>query len=115
MEHRWSMRRRLGGRARLNCPNGAAAHALIHDLSLGGIGLVTGCTLASGICLRVSFTLDDDPDRTGHSIPAVVVHGHEAHAGLVFVDAAPQTMRALRAVLEHREQPQAAAPPRRIA
>ena len=39
MEHRWSIRKRLSGRARLSCPNGAAAQAIIHDLSLGGIGL----------------------------------------------------------------------------
>ena len=101
MEHRWSMRRRLSGRARLSCPNGAAAQALIHDLSLGGIGLVTRCTLAPGICLRVAFALDDDLERTLHSLPAVVVHGHGEHAGLVFLDAAPQTLRLLRATLYH--------------
>ena len=105
MEHRWSMRKRLSGRARLSCPNGAAAQAVIHDLSLGGIGLVTHCALTPGICLRVSFALDDDLDHTAHSLPAVVVHGDSEYAGLVFLDAAPQTMQALRLVLLHPDDP----------
>lgn len=109
MEHRWSMRRQLSGRARLSCPNGAAAQAVIHDLSLGGIGLVTHCTLTPGICLRVSFALDDDLDHTVHALPAVVVHGHSEHAGLVFLDAAPQILRALRIVLHHPDNHAAAA------
>ena len=113
MEHRWSMRKRLGGRARLSCPNGAFAQAVIHDLSLGGIGLVTHCTLTPGICLRVSFALDDDFDRVAHSLPAVVVHGHSEHAGLVFLDAAPELLRALRMVLQSPAPPAVAVPRQR--
>lgn len=116
MEHRWSMRKRLSGRARLSCPNGASAQAVIHDLSLGGIGLVTHCALTPGICLRVSFALDNDLDHAAHSLPAVVVHGHGEHAGLVFVDAAPQILRALRIVLCHpADQPSATSQQRHVA
>lgn len=103
MEHRWSVRRRVDGRARLSCPNGAAAQAVIRDLSLGGIGLVTHCVLTPGICLRVAFVLDDDPEHTGHVLPGMVVHGNDDRAGLVFLDAAPQALRALRLALQQRE------------
>lgn len=105
MEHRWSTRKQLSGRARLSCPNGAAAQAVIYDLSLGGIGLITHCTLAPGICLRVSFSLDDDLDHGAYSLPAVVVHGYSEHAGLVFLDMAPPTLQALRVVLQHPGHP----------
>lgn len=116
MEHRWSTRKQLSGRARLSCPNGAGAQARIHDLSLGGIGIVTHCALMPGVCLRVSFALDDDLERTAHALPALVVHGHGQHAGLVFLEAAPHTLQSLRAALQHPRGPAAdTSRPRRVA
>lgn len=99
MEQRWSMRRQVSGRARVSCPDGVIAQARVEDVSLGGVGVVAGWPLPPGTRVRVAFTLDQDTDRTAHTVPALVAHGDGNRTGLVFLDTDVATLRALRAVL----------------
>jgi len=100
MEHRWSERIDMSGRARLEFPGGVTADTWMCNLSLGGVGIMSRGLAACGTRVQVTLHFGE---RSGISQPCrlhgEVVHQTTGRLGIAFLDASPDAMRILRAVV----------------
>ncbi len=100
MEHRWSSRRFLGGEVTVSHPRCGIIHALLRDISLGGMFVETGrVDLPVNTPVIVSFMLQNQSGPSHHRLHAMVVRSTEDGAALMYLDSSADTIRPLRQML----------------
>lgn len=100
MEHRWSARRFLGGEVTVSHPRYGIMHALLRDISLGGMFVETGrVDLPVNAPVVVSFVLQNGGNSSYHRLHATVVRTTDNGAALMYLDSSVDTIRPLRQML----------------
>jgi hypothetical protein len=100
MEHRWSGRRFLGGEVTLSHPRYGIIHAVVRDISLGGMFVETGrVELPLNTPLAVSFRLQNGGYASHHRLHAMVVRTADDGAALMYLDSSADAIRPLRQML----------------
>lgn len=100
MEHRWSARRFLGGEVTVSHPRYGIIHALLRDISLGGMFVETGrAELPVNAPVVVSFMLQNGDGPSHHRLHATVVRTTDNGAALMYLDSSVDTIRPLRQML----------------
>jgi hypothetical protein len=99
MEHRWSVRWKVGGQVTVESLAGQVA-ANMCDISVGGVFVdIPGSLLRPNSRVSLGFTLPHGEDLSHHRLHAMVVRTTERGVALMYVDNAPETMRNLREAL----------------
>lgn len=100
MEHRWSMRRPLGGAARIYHDGGTQAlESQIGDIGLEGMFIRTGdVNLTRNTLVEVEFALPGEPSRR-YRLPALITHKNGDGIGLMFHTFDPLAFRAIQSFL----------------
>lgn len=99
MEHRWSMRRALGGEARIYREGEQALESQIGDISLEGMFIRTGdVRLQKNTLVEVEFALPQEPARR-YRLPALVTHKRDEGIGVMFHTFDPRAFRAIQTFL----------------
>lgn len=100
MEHRWSARCFLGGEVTVSHPRYGIIHALLRDISLGGMLVETGRVgLPVNTPVIVSFMLQNGGRSSHHRMRAMVVRTTGDNAALMYLDSSADTIRPLRQTL----------------
>ncbi len=100
MEHRWSARRFLGSEVTVSHPRYGIVHALLRDISLGGMFVETGrVELPVNTPVIASFMLQNGSGASHHRLNAMVVRTTDNGAALMYLDSSADTIRPLRQVL----------------
>lgn len=99
MEHRWSMRRALGGEARIYREGEQAFESEIGDIGLEGIFIrAADVRLQKNTMVEVEFALPAEP-ATRYRLPALVTHKRDEGIGLMFHTFDPRAFRAIQTFL----------------
>lgn len=100
MEHRWSARCFLGGEVTVSHPRYGILHAVLRDISLGGMFVETGrVELPVNAPVVVSFALQNGGYSSHHRLHAMVVRAADDGAALMYLDSSADTIRPLRRML----------------
>lgn len=100
MEHRWSMRRFLGGNVTVSHPRYGLLRATLRDISLGGMFIeLNRVELPVNTSVAVSFVLQDGARTSHHRLHAMVVRSTANSAALMYLDSSADTIRPLRQML----------------
>ena len=97
MEHRWSIRAPIQADVVLSIAPWKKVHATVLDISIGGISVVAEqLELPANAIVTLAFSLEHAGQTSHHRLPGQVVYCSERRAGLVFINPANETVRALR-------------------
>jgi len=100
VEHRWSERTSSQQTVIVDCPRIGLTSVNMHDVSLGGMFVVTNeRTLRMNMPVVVIFNLAPSNHFGDFDIEAMVVRRTAFGAGLMFLDMATDVLRALQTVL----------------
>lgn len=99
MEHRWSVRWKVGGQVTVESLAGHVV-ATMCDVSVGGAFVeVPGSLLRPNSLVSLGFTLPHGGEPSHHRLHAMVVRTTEQGVALMYVDNGPETIRDLREAL----------------
>jgi hypothetical protein len=100
MEHRWSSRKSLHGSVMLALPPLDKFQADIHDISLGGLAVMSPPQLIPvNTIVTLSFLLERDGRVSHHRLNAQVAHSDPKRTGFLFLEPGNETLHVLREML----------------
>jgi len=105
LEHRWSSRFDMNGRARIELPGGASSETWMCNISLGGVGIVSRGIGECGMRVQVSLHFGDHGGLSQSCrLQGEIVHDTTGRLGIAFLDAGPEAIRTLREALGNPER-----------